>query len=56
MERTPNKSIGVSPSSPFDVAATEMKEDDRLDISDIESGNLLEIFMRIHHSKFGTPS
>ena len=27
-----------------------------LDVSDIESWNLLEIFMRIHHSKFGNPS
>jgi len=27
-----------------------------LDVSDIESGNLLEIFMRIHHSTFGNPS
>jgi hypothetical protein len=27
-----------------------------LDVSDIASGNLLEIFMRIHHSKFADPS
>ena len=27
-----------------------------LDVSDIASGNLLEIFMRIHHSKFAAPS
>jgi hypothetical protein len=27
-----------------------------LDVSDIASGNLLEIFMRIHHSKFVAPS
>ena len=27
-----------------------------IDFSDIESGNLLKIFMRIHHHKFGTPS
>ncbi len=27
-----------------------------LDVSAIVSGNLLEIFMRIHHSKFGDPS
>ena len=27
-----------------------------LDVSDIASLNLLEIFMRIHHSKFGDPS
>ncbi len=27
-----------------------------LDVSDIASGNLLEIFMRIHHSKFTAPS
>jgi len=27
-----------------------------LDVSDIASGNLLEIFMRIHHSKLAAPS
>ena len=27
-----------------------------LDASDIESGNLLEIFTRIHYRKYGTPS
>ena len=27
-----------------------------LDVSDISSGNLLEIFMRIHHSKFADSS
>jgi hypothetical protein len=27
-----------------------------IDVSDIESGNLLKIFMRIYHHKFGTPS
>lgn len=27
-----------------------------LDVSDIASRNLLEIFMRIHHSKFADPS
>ncbi len=27
-----------------------------LDVSDIASGNLLEIFMRIHHIKFADPS
>ncbi len=27
-----------------------------LDVSDIESGNLLAIFTRIHHRKYGTPS
>ena len=27
-----------------------------LDVSDIESGNLLEIFMRIRRKKYGTPS
>ena len=27
-----------------------------VDVSDIESGNLLEIFMRIHHRKYGGPS
>jgi hypothetical protein len=26
-----------------------------VDVSDIESGNLLEIFKRIHHSKFADP-
>lgn len=26
-----------------------------LDVSDIKSGNLLEIFMRIHKKRFGTP-
>ena len=129
MERTPDRLIEVSSSSPFGVSAIEMKEEDRLitsgpfkgkkirfaptsgvdmfveiceefmrkifdfesgeylitdesslydftgpdeveltdihkkiqdvydlDVSDIESGNLLEIFTRIHHSKFGDPS
>lgn len=27
-----------------------------MDVSDIESGNLLEIFTRIHHRKYGVPS
>ena len=27
-----------------------------LDVSDIESGNLLDIFMRIHRHRFGSPS
>jgi len=27
-----------------------------LDVSDISSGNLLEIFIRIHHHQFGSPS
>jgi len=27
-----------------------------LDISDIESGNLVEIFKRIHNKKYGAPS
>jgi serine/threonine protein kinase len=27
-----------------------------LDVSDIESGNLLQIFTRIHHRKYGAPS
>lgn len=27
-----------------------------IDVSDIESGNLLEIFKRIHHRKYGSPS
>ena len=26
-----------------------------LDVSDVESGNLFEIFQRIHHKKYGTP-
>lgn len=27
-----------------------------IDVSDIESGNLLEIFMRIHHTRYSDPS
>ncbi|MCH7760390.1 hypothetical protein IIA15_03175 [candidate division TA06 bacterium] len=35
---------------------TKIREVYDLDVSDIEPGNLVEIFMRIHRNKYGEPS
>ncbi len=34
---------------------SQIQETYALDVSDVESGNLLEIFQKIHHRKYGTP-
>lgn len=38
-----------------DIYSRIQKEYD-LDVSDLESANLFEIFQRIHHRKYGTPA
>jgi len=59
----PDEYLISDESSLFDFTEMELTDVQKriqdvydLDVSDIASGNLLEIFMRIHHSKFAAPS
>ncbi len=59
---SPGEYLITDESSLYDFIDDEMKDVYRriqkeygLDVSDLESANLFEIFKRIHHSKYGTP-